>query len=74
MSIREAANMLGTTKSRLMRIEKAGNQKVDPGTAAGWAFKYGASEQVMLELDALAMRTRETDAAGWENVFTTTPK
>lgn len=74
MSIRQAADMLGTTKSRLERIEKAGNQKVDPGAAAGWAFKYGASEQVMLELDALAMRTRDASANGWENVFTTTPK
>jgi hypothetical protein len=55
-------------------MEKAGNQKVDPGTVTGWAFKYGASEQVMLELDALAMRSRDIDADGWENVFITTPK
>jgi hypothetical protein len=55
-------------------MEKAGNQKVDPGTVTGWAFKYGASEQVMLELDTLAMRSRDTDADGWENIYTTTPK
>ncbi|WP_460497073.1 Scr1 family TA system antitoxin-like transcriptional regulator [Glycomyces tarimensis] len=74
LSIRGAANMLGTNKTRLERIEKSGNQKVDPGTVTGWAFKYGASEQIMIELDALAMQTRDTDANGWENVFTTTPK
>lgn len=74
LSIREAAKMLGTNKTRLERLEKGGNQKVDPGTATGWAFKYGASEQIMLELDALAMRSRDTDADGWENVFTTTPE
>ncbi|GAB3994024.1 helix-turn-helix transcriptional regulator [Glycomyces albus] len=74
LSIRAAANMLGTNSTRLDRIEKAGNQKVDPGTVTGWAFVYGASEQVINELNALAMRTRETDANGWENVFTTTPK
>ncbi|GAB3648092.1 helix-turn-helix domain-containing protein [Glycomyces tarimensis] len=74
LSIREAANMLGTTKTRLERIEKSGNQKADPGTVAGWAFAYGASEQLMLELQALARQTRDADANGWESVFTTMPK
>jgi hypothetical protein len=66
--------MLGTNKTRLERTEKAGNQKVDPGTVTGWAFKYGASEQVIHELDALAMRSRDTDADGWESIYTTMPK
>ncbi|GAB3231193.1 helix-turn-helix transcriptional regulator [Glycomyces halotolerans] len=74
MSIREAANMLGTNRSRLERVEKAGNQKVDPGTVTGWAFKYGASEQVIHELDTLAMRTRDIDSNGWESIYTTMPK
>lgn len=66
--------MLGTNKTRLERIENGGNQKVDPGTVAGWAFKYGASESVINELDALAMRSRDADADGWENIYTTMPK
>lgn len=74
LSIRAAANMLGTNSTRLDRIEKAGNQKVDPGTVTGWAFVYGASEQVLNELNALAMRSREADAKGWENVSIDKPK
>lgn len=74
LSIREAAKMLGTNKTRLERMEKAGNQKVDPGTVTGWAFIYGAREQIIHELEALAKQSRETDSSGWEHVFTTTPK
>lgn len=74
MTIRAAANMLGTNSTRLDRIEKAGNQKVDPGTAAGWAFMYGASQRVIHEIEALAKRTRETDVNGWESIYTSVPK
>ncbi len=74
LSIREAAKILGTNKTRLERVEKAENQKVDPGTVAGWAFIYSAPEQIIHELETLARQSRETDANGWENVFSTTPK
>ena len=73
-TLRQAAKVLGTNKDRLDRIESAKNQRADPGTVTGWAFKYGADEKVINELDALAMQTLDADAKGWENVFTTTPK
>ncbi|GAB3234399.1 helix-turn-helix transcriptional regulator [Glycomyces halotolerans] len=74
MGLRAAADMLGTNKDRLDRIESAKNQKVDPGTVIGWAFMYGASERIVNELQALAKQTRDPDANGWENVFASTPK
>lgn len=74
ISLRTAADMLGTNKNRLDRTERPQVQKVDPGIITGWAFKYGAPEKVILELDALAMQTRDADANGWEDVFATMPK
>lgn len=73
-TLRQAAKILGTNKDRLDRVEQAKNRRCDPGTVTGWAFKFGADEKVMNELDNLAMQTRDTDAQGWEDVFTTTPK
>lgn len=73
-TLRQAAKILCTNKDRLDRIESAVNQRCDPGTVAGWAFKYGADTAVIDELDTLATQTHDTDADGWEDVFTTTPK
>ncbi|THV40631.1 helix-turn-helix domain-containing protein [Glycomyces buryatensis] len=73
-TLRQAAKILGTNKDRLDRVESAKNQRCDPGTVTGWAFKYGADEKVINDLDALAMQTLDADARGWEEVFTTTPK
>jgi transcriptional regulator with XRE-family HTH domain len=74
LTLRQAAKMLGTNKDRLERLESAKNQRADPGTVTGWAFKYGADEKILDELDALAMETLDPDVSSWESVFTTMPK